>query len=225
MHKHFSAFGMSPVRGVLIFFLLILFSISAYAHKVNMFGYVEGNKVIMEGYFSDGNKPMNCAVVVSDSKGMVLVKGVTDKEGKFSFDVPAITDLHVVLDAGMGHRAEYVISKNELAGVSPADHQAVGSDSSNKVDAPAIAENSENTDASSSSISEAMVRKAVTDATIPLLRSMDELKQSANFSNIVGGIGFIVGLVGALFYVKARKLLARLPTQTLEGKVAPTSNS
>jgi nickel transport protein len=189
--------------------LVLSFHISpAYAHKVNMFAYVEGNKVMMEGYFSDGNKPMNCDVTVTDSNGKMLLKGLTDKEGKFSFNIPEITDLHVVLNAGMGHRAQYVISRAELMGAQP----NAGGDQASSASKPeeTAANAKETTDTSApTNLDEAMVRKAVTDAIVPLMRTVDQMRESANFSNIVGGIGFIFGIVGVFFYIKARQILAK----------------
>jgi nickel transport protein len=186
-----------------IFVVLGVSSVPAYAHKVNMFGYIEGNKVLIEGFFSDGNKPMNCDVIVSDSKGTELVKGKTDKNGKFSFDIPAITDLHVVLNAGMGHRATYNISREELQGSSsdgiPSAHAAQLSS--------AVAESTSETESSgaSSNIDPATLRIEITRANAPVIRAMEELKDSVSFSNIVGGIGFIVGILGGSFYILARK--------------------
>lgn len=197
------------LSGILI---LSLASSYAYAHKVNMFAYVEGNKVMMEGYFADGNKPMNCDVIVTDPDKNVLVKGLTDRDGKFSFDIPKITDLRIVLNAGMGHRAEFLISRDELSGVSPAAASDTGTKilESHEV-TPGMGEATEEEAAQSSpgseSASEAMVRKAVAEANLPLMRAIEELKERAGLENIVGGIGFIFGIVGILFYVKARKML------------------
>lgn len=201
------------------YLLLLMFcSIPAYAHKVNMFAYVEGNKVLMEGYFADGNKPVNCEVVVTNPGKKVLVKGLTDHEGKFSFTIPEVTDLRIALNAGMGHRAEYVITRDELAGVSPAAAaQSVHAVSESTESDAGTPEESQNGVAATGGIGEAAIRKAVAEANAPLLRAIDELKERANFSNIVGGIGFIFGIVGVFFYMKARKILAVSGTRSAAG--------
>lgn len=211
--------GVSVVLLISVIVVLSLICLPAFAHKVNMFAYVEGNKVMMEGYFADGNKPMNCEVVVTDPDKKVLVKGLTDNNGKFSFDVPAVTDLHIVLNAGMGHRTEYVISRNELAGVKPSGTMAVTGSS------PPSQEETANTPptdgdgvSASADVSAAMVRKAVADANLPLMRAMEEMKEGADFRNIVGGIGFIFGIVGVFFYIKARKILLQSSSHSPAGK-------
>jgi nickel transport protein len=198
--------------------VLLLVSSPVLAHKVNMFAYVEGKKVMMEGYFADGNKPMNCEVIVTNPDKKVLVKGLTDNEGKFSFDIPEITDLKIALIAGMGHRAEYVISRGELTGVTQVSAAATASPDTNQAaEAESTAESSD-ADSVSSNINEAMLRKAVAEANRPLLRAIEELKEGASFSNIIGGIGFIFGIVGIFFYTKARKLLGQSSAQSIARK-------
>jgi nickel transport protein len=159
---------------------------------------------------------MNCEVTVTDPNGKMLLKGLTDKEGKFSFNIPEITDLHVVLNAGMGHRAQYVISRAELTGAQP---NAGGDQASTSKPEETATNAKETSDASTAStnLDEAMVRKAVTDAIVPLMRTVDQMRESANFSNIVGGIGFIFGIVGVFFYIKARQILAKSSSQSSAG--------
>jgi nickel transport protein len=198
--------------------VLLLVSSPVFAHKVNMFAYVEGNKVMMEGYFADGNKPMNCEVIVTNPDKKVLVKGLTDNEGKFSFDIPEITDLKIALIAGMGHRAEYVISRSELTGVTPVGAAAPASPDINQAAEAESTAGSSDTDSVSSNINEAILRKAVAEANLPLLRAIEELKEGASFSNIIGGIGFIFGIVGIFFYTKARKLLGQSSAQSIARK-------
>lgn len=206
-----ASFGLLDLRFLPLLFGIItlcLFSNHAYAHKVNMFAYVEGNQVMMEGYFSDGKKPMHCEVVVTDSDKNVLVKGLTDSEGKFSFDIPKITDLRIVLNAGMGHRAEFLISRDELTGVTPvAGSGADSAVASENGEGASTVEESKEASAGSTNASEAAIRKAVAEANVPMMRAIEELKEGINFANIVGGIGFIFGIIGILFYVKARKML------------------
>jgi len=52
---------------------------------------------------------------VFDSTGKELLNGKTDTKGEFSFKVPKPDDLKIVLEAGMGHRAEWPLSKQDLA--------------------------------------------------------------------------------------------------------------
>ncbi len=50
-----------------------------------------------------------------------------------------------------------------------------------------------------------MIKKAVLDANIPLVKSLEEAQQKASLSDIIGGIGFIFGILGVVLYFQTRK--------------------
>jgi nickel transport protein len=92
----------------------LLFSGTALAHKVNLFAYVEAGKIYTESYFPDGLPVENGKVLVYDSQDNLLLKGVTDKKGLFSFAVPKVDDLTIVIEATMGHKNSFKLKKAEV---------------------------------------------------------------------------------------------------------------
>ena len=94
--------------------VLLLGSGSALAHKVNLFAYAEGGKIYTESYFPDGKPVEGGKVLVYDSKDNLVLEGVTDKEGLFSFDIPKVDDLTIVIDATMGHKNSFKLKKSEV---------------------------------------------------------------------------------------------------------------
>jgi nickel transport protein len=99
---------------LIITVVLLLGSGSALAHKVNLFAYAEGGKIYTESYFPDGKPVEGGKVLVYDSKDNLLLEGVTDKEGLFSFDIPKVDDLTIVIDATMGHKNSFKLKKSEV---------------------------------------------------------------------------------------------------------------
>jgi len=93
---------------------VLLCSTAALAHKVNVFAYVEGGKVYTESYFPDGSPVEGGKVLVYDSQDKLLLEGKTDKEGLFSFDVPKVDDLTIVIEATMGHKNSFKLKKAEV---------------------------------------------------------------------------------------------------------------
>jgi len=87
----------------------------AQAHRVNIFAWVEGDTVMVECKYPDGTKVHEGVIRVFDSAGKELLNGKTNAKGEFSFKVPKPDDLKIVLEAGMGHRAEWPLSKQDLA--------------------------------------------------------------------------------------------------------------
>jgi nickel transport protein len=88
---------------------------NAHAHRVNVFAWVEGDTVFVECKYPDGTKVNEGVIKVYDSAGKELLNGKTTAKGEFSFKVPKQDDLKIVLEAGMGHRAEWPLSKQDLA--------------------------------------------------------------------------------------------------------------
>lgn len=195
-------------RALILLLLLLLWPLSAaHAHKVNLFAYAEGNKVVVEGFFTDGKVAENAQIQVFSPAGDRLVEGQADGEGVFVFEVPEVTDLRISLYAGMGHRAEFTLPADEIRGA-----MAVAGETANAgAEAPAAGTSV----ATDSAAIEAMVRQAVSEATLPLVRNMSELSDRRTASDIIGGVGFIVGIVGVFFYLRAR---------SLQGKSASSGN-
>jgi hypothetical protein len=53
---------------------------------------------------------------VYDGKGIQLLEGKTDQEGKFSFEIPkGVESLKLEVRDMLGHRAEITMKKEELA--------------------------------------------------------------------------------------------------------------
>ncbi len=199
--------NMSTVLAVILALGSGLLTSEVHAHKVNMFAFAEGNQVFVEGYFSDGKRAKNSEVIIYDPDGVILVRGNTDDEGAYTFIIPNQNDLRITLNAGMGHMTEYVISSNELSGLSDstvAETTNVGESTGSE---PVLTEPAGQTVMTSGVVSKAALKKAVGEAIRPLMRSISELEERRSFSDIVGGLGFIVGIGGLFFYVKARSML------------------
>ena len=94
---------------------LLCFRIEAVeAHRVILFAWVENDTVYVESKFNSGKKVKAGKIIVTDSRGVELVKGTTNEKGEFSFKVPKKTDLKIALLAGEGHRAEWTLPLAEI---------------------------------------------------------------------------------------------------------------
>ena len=94
-----------------ILFLLgaLLLARPALAHKVNIFAYVDGEKVYSESYFPNGQPVVGARVQVFNSGGDSLLQGVTDADGRFDFALPGDGDMLLEVDAGMGHKNRFLL--------------------------------------------------------------------------------------------------------------------
>jgi nickel transport protein len=197
--------------------LWLAFSIvPAWAHKVTIFAWVEGDTVHTQSKFSGGKRAKNSTVVVYDKEGNLLLEGKTNENGEFSFKVPKKTDLKVALKASMGHLAEWTIPAQEIKAVADiiessmpeAGIQAPSQGVAPSVDAKTSGEPPVKTTAGLSRqeikglIDDSLERKLA-----PITNMLaDSLDRGPTVRDVIGGIGYIFGLAGvALYFGKRRK--------------------
>lgn len=104
---------MRSILSVLALFL-VLCSTPAWAHKVNLFAYAEGDKVYTESYFADGQKVIGGEIEVIDAAGNKILNGKTDDKGGFAFPLTKKQTLTITVNSGMGHKNSYVLNQEEM---------------------------------------------------------------------------------------------------------------
>lgn len=186
---------------IFTFLIIIMMDVSVFAHKVNIFVYVEGEKIYTESYFNDGKKCIDSKIEVFDNQGNKLLEGLTAKEGEFSFEVPSENgNLKIVLTASMGHRAEYSISADEIRG-------SVGLIKEENEEPVSIVF----PETSSVDLKEiqSIIEDTLDEKLKPIMREIIEIKKSQEDrispTEIIGGIGYIIGIFGIAAYFLSRK--------------------
>jgi len=197
--------------------LILMLASTAHAHKLSVFAFVKGQKIAGEAYFMDGAPCKNCRLEATDAAtGEILHEDATDANGKFSFDIPGMSAINVVVDSEGGHRGEYIVTDDEIRGASvsssvqsdmatekaPEQRPPLSSETGISAGTPkqpqeCIVPNSTNI--------EAIVESAV-DRKIGHIENMliEMRKESSRpgITEILGGIGYIIGLVGLAAYLK-----------------------
>ena len=200
------------ISKVAVFFFLIVLPTAmsapcALAHNVFLTAYVEGDMVFVEGGFSDGTFCKNSKVEVFDPSGNKLLEGKTDENGVFSFKPPQKTDLKVVLNAGMGHRDEYTVPAGELpdmTGMQKAGTRAMPAVPAAETRKPRASDAAAQLDPEEiESIVDRVIQKRLRPLTQLVAKS--QRKAGPSPTEIFGGIGYILGLLGIAMYVKSRK--------------------
>ncbi|WP_372679883.1 hypothetical protein [Desulfosarcina sp.] len=180
---------------------------AAHAHKVTVFAWAEGDRVFTQSKFSGGKMVKAGKVEVFDSSGNLLLEGRTDDHGEFAFQAPSITDLKIVLTAGMGHQNSWLLSAADLgqAERTPRATQASPPDPA-FLEAPrASVPSTVGPDLTARDI-EAIVARQLEEKIKPLVRMVAASQEKkTTMADIVGGIGYIIGLVGLGAYVRYRK--------------------
>jgi len=175
----------------LFFIFLFLSSINLFAHRVDVFPYIENGKIVVEGYFSDGTPARNSKVEIYNEKGEKITEGKTNEKGFCSFPIPENSQrLKIVLIASMGHRAEIFFSSEEKF-----------EDSSNEGEKEEV----EKVKKMNEKLEKDELEKAVEKAIKPLIKMMEKERRKTRISDVIGGIGYILGIFGLIALLYKRK--------------------
>lgn len=178
-------------------------AVPAGAHKVTVFAWVEGDTVQTESKFSGGRVAKQARIEVYDGSGNFLLDGLTDDEGRFSFAAPKKEDLQVVLVAGAGHRNTWMIKAAEFAGQTPrvAEDHPVATNTTQPLVENALPQGVE----VSRDELQAMIETALDKKLQPVLHRLRQMEDGPRLSEIIGGLGYILGLVGLGAYLHYRR--------------------
>lgn len=181
--------------------ITLMWRSAALAHKVYIYAWYDGDMVNTESYFGSKKKVKDGLIRVFDSSGNKLLEGRTNDQGEYSFKPPQKTDLKIVAEAGMGHKGEFLLKAEEVGGVAPSKTSQLkteGDKAAELVPSPQVP--TDNLEI------KAIVEQALDSRLKPVLRELAKIREDKGpgFTEIIGGIGYIFGLMGLVMYIKAR---------------------
>lgn len=190
----------------IIFFMLAAAG-PALAHMFLASGWVEGDTVVLETGFGNGDRAHNAKVLVFDDTGNQLLSTTTDDEGTCSFKIPKKSALTIKVNAGMGHQAEVVIPIEEVAAAfSGGDAPAAAAALPPTETASATPTDAQRVSGLSAQDIQAIVEKSLDNKLGPIVRKLSVKEHTGpNVKDIAGGIGYIFGLVGIGTYFNYRR--------------------
>ena len=173
----------------------------ARAHKVSIFAWVEGDTVYTLSKFSGGKKVKKGRIAVFDPEGKKLLDGLTDDQGEFAFKIPQKSALRVELVAGAGHKGHWIVPLDEIAGTPESNSDGITEKAYTakpaQTDRPTVLDDGR---------LQAVVEKALDKKLKPVMKILAESKQAGpSLTEVLGGIGYIIGLVGIAAYFKSRQ--------------------
>ena len=214
--------GLKYCTCCLLFTFYCLLPAFAYAHKVNIFAYAEDGMIHSESYFVDRAKCKNSPIEVFDGKeGTRLLEGKTDENGNFSFKIPKVTSLRLVLHASMGHQNEYTLSEDEVREAMGDRQRPGGTEQGKEIvksSSPPVRVGVKTGGKSDRGVTdtgrgmgesemEALMERIIDRKLQPVTRmlvNLQEKSEKPGITEIVGGIGYIVGLMGVALYLKRK---------------------
>ena len=195
---------------VLVILALGLCATAARAHRMLVFAFPEGDTIQVESKFVPDTPVHQGKVLVLDQKtDQELMRGQTDDQGKFSFEIPAQAraekmDLKIVVESTLGHRGEWLLQAgNYLPGAPPAPAKAAEP-------APAAAPAPKASETQTVNLDqqalEAALQKTLERELAPIQEKLTELTlHRTSLTDVIGGLGYIMGLFGLWAYMQSRK--------------------
>ncbi|MHA2936957.1 hypothetical protein ACXJY6_01555 [Vibrio sp. RC27] len=185
--------------------LLMIGCVNASAHNVVGGVYADGFTIEGEVGFSNGSMASAGSVVkVSTQSGVALGEVLTDDEGFFTFQATqSITHVFEV-NLGAGHQLTMQLPAEELP-----DSTALTIPMSESEQAQLGIDSATVSLATNSSINHLQLQKAIAKQIKPLRKEIQSLKEKSGLRDILGGIGYIFGLLGALALWREHKLKAK----------------
>ena len=185
------------VFGIAAIVFIFSFHATALAHKVYIYAWFDGDVVHTESY-SGSKKVKEARIQVFTLSGKKLLEGLTDEKGEFVFKVPQKTDLRIVVDAGMGHRNECILKREEVETIPDVDPEARTSGPKSEI---LLLKESDTRQI------RAVVEQILDSRLKPIQRELARMRKEdgPGITEVVGGIGYILGLMGLVMYFKSRR--------------------
>lgn len=179
--------SLSVARGVLIVALVGLVTSPAMAHKLNVFASAEGKTIQGKAYFRGGAPAQNIAVTAFSPAGEEIGRTKTDEQGRFAIEARFRCDHRILVDTGDGHGGEYLLPGSTL----PSDLPDKGGKPPKAVVAPVPT--------SKPSVSAEQL-DALRAEIVRLEEQLNAYEDRIRMTDILGAIGYIVGITGAAYY-------------------------
>ena len=215
--------------GSFLWLCLALAAGPAAAHKLQVFAFADGARIEGSVYFAGGARAQGATVKIEDGQGRVLALLTPASDGTFGYVAQAPVDHTIVADSGDGHRAEWRVSAAELAAGFPrAASGAALAEAPARPSGPSAPPAQSAAPAASAgaptSIAtpiatpiatgpapgldpalESMIERAVARQVRPLREELMAAQDQARLHDILGGIGYILGLTGIALWWRARR--------------------
>ena len=217
--------GARPALAAVLWLLGLLSPLPAAAHKLKVFATADGDRIQGSAYFAGGSPAAGATILIQDAEGAVLAHLSPDKDGHFSYQAQTGRDHVVVARTDDGHEARWRIGADELAAAlarpgaltqaspapEPASSGALPQDTTTApTTRPPATTPGVELGAGLDPRVLAAIEQAVARQVRPLREELNAAQDQIRLHDILGGIGYILGLTGLALWL-GRRGQARRP--------------
>jgi nickel transport protein len=181
--------------------LLLAIASPAQAHRLIVFATADGADIHGRVRYAGGDAA-GVQVRIEDAAGRRLATLEPGPDGRFHYRAATASAHRIVASTPDGHRADWQITAAELAAgfaSAPRTQNASGP----LPDATPPPATTEATDGIDPQLA-AAIERAVARALVPLREELAETREALRMADILGGIGWILGVTGLALWWRAR---------------------
>ena len=163
--------------------LLLVGSTATQAHLLKVHATLVDDHIAGSVQFSGGNPVPHARITIKNDEGEALKTLEADTSGSFKYRPEQAIDLLIIAETHEGHMAQTTLHASEIAvALEPTSDDKTG-DVSSKVE----------------------VERAVARQIAPLKRQLSAMEEQRRFQDILGALGYILGLAGLGAWFMSRK--------------------
>lgn len=183
----------------------VLGATDSFAHAVKLFAVNTGNTVNGYAYFSGGQRIAGAPVTIYNHDNNVEAQVITAPDGTFSHTPQTQGSYRIELLTGDGHRAEFTVSASSgFSPQAPESHIHGNTSSVTGVTAQTTPHTTET--AAPLDTIRSIINESLATHITPLREELNVYRDEVRLSDIIGGVGYILGLAGlASLVLKHRK--------------------
>lgn len=177
--------------------LILMGTNPALAHKLKVFALVDGDHIAGSAYFVGGSKAPGATITVADGDGNELARLLPDAEGTFRYTPRDRIDHVIIADSGDGHIARWTLPADALpAGLGASRPTTMTTAPAATIpQTPEAAQPDPHTALAEEKLA-ALVEQSVARQLRPLREQLETHDTRVRLQDVLGGIGYIVGLAG-----------------------------
>ncbi len=196
--------------------------VNAQAHSLHVFAMGNGDVIDGYAYFGGGARPQDAEIQLLDDTGRVVFAGKTNDQGEFKLRVSHRQDYVIEANSGDGHIARFKINGDELSDQLPSGNEDINIDvsqidmaSSFQSDKTQQSSTTIVTDSSGTTVTlsrdelDNLIDAAISRHVRPLREQLVAYEDKVRFSDLLGGIGVVVGIFGAFAWLQTARSSAK----------------
>lgn len=181
----------------------------AHAHKLKVFATAVGGRIEGTVYFVGGGPARGARILVESADGTLIEALNADDSGAFAFTASMRADHIIKTDSADGHAARTIIPASVLPATLPLPASEPGMTAPEVPEARSPAPSQPAPSQGGAPLDTAALQTAVAQVVAqqirPLQEQLNAFEDQVRLRDVVGGLGYILGLFGLFAWLRARR--------------------